>query len=124
MVNQNPLNQSLSWVDTRYAPFAFPNVLHDIQKYYMKLLPKLNGEKRKIVEEHLSTFQYFNENFMVDKEYVFMRFFVQTLEGEVRKWFHTLPSHSINYWDDLHREFHTQYGEKKVFSIILLNSLD
>jgi hypothetical protein len=41
-----------------------------------------------------------------------MRLFVQTLEGDVRKWFRGLPHASINSWEVLETVFMRQWGEK------------
>jgi hypothetical protein len=44
---------------------------------------------------------------------VFMRLFVQTLEGYVCKWFRELPTTSIDSWQALESTFMKQWGEKR-----------
>jgi len=46
-------------------------------------------------EEQLVSFYSFADNFNVDYSDVWMRFFVQSLDGEVIKWFTSLPPTSI-----------------------------
>jgi hypothetical protein len=53
----------------------------------MKYFPRYNGEGDVIVEEHLVSFYSFTDNFNIDYTDVWMRLFVQSLDGEVRKWF-------------------------------------
>jgi hypothetical protein len=59
------------------------------------LLPKYNGEPTLSTEEHLVSFQDFTDNLFMEHDDVFMRLFVQTLEGDVHKWFRELPTASI-----------------------------
>lgn len=44
---------------------------------------------------------------------VVMRLFVQSLDGEARKWFKGLPNNSINAWDELENQFTQIWGEKR-----------
>jgi hypothetical protein len=53
------------------------------------------------------------DNLFVEHDDVFMRLFVQTLEGDVRKWFRGLPHASINTWKVLETTFMRQWGEKR-----------
>jgi hypothetical protein len=46
-----------------------------------------NGEGDVTAEEHLVAFYNVADNFNIDYENVWMRFFVMVLDGEVRKWF-------------------------------------
>jgi hypothetical protein len=84
----------------------------------MKLLPKYDGEKAISVEEHMGAFQDFIDNLFVEHDDVFMRLFIQTLEGDVRKWFRGLPATSIGTWKALESTFMRQWGEKRDISII------
>ena len=42
-----------------------------------------------------------------------MRVFVQSLDGEVRKWFRELPTNSITMIKELHDAFMRQWGDTK-----------
>jgi hypothetical protein len=80
----------------RYAPLVLPVFLHALPtKYYMKYLPRYNGEGEITVEEHMVAFYSFADNFNIDYSDVWMRLFVQILDGEVIKWFRSLPPFSI-----------------------------
>ena len=42
-----------------------------------------------------------------------MGLFVQSLDGEARKWFKGLPNGSINNWEELETQFTQRSGEKR-----------
>ena len=44
---------------------------------------------------------------------VFLRMFVQSLDGEARKWFKTLGDRSITTWEGMEDTFLRKWGEKK-----------
>ena len=56
---------------------------------------------------------------------VVMRLFVQSLEGEARKWFKGLPNGSINNWEDLENRFTQIWGENRDhgYSLIEFNAI-
>lgn len=54
-----------------------------------------------------------------EEEDLFMRLFIQSLEGDVLKWFRTLPPNSLHSWNDLEITFHTQRGNKEDFHYYL-----
>jgi hypothetical protein len=83
-------------VAARYAPLVLPQVMFSFPPNdYMKYLPKFNGNGAVTAEEHLSSFYSFADNFNVEHAGVWMRLFVQSLNGEARKWFRSLPPNSI-----------------------------
>jgi hypothetical protein len=79
----------------------------------MKYLPRYNGEGDVTAEEHLVAFYIFANNFNIDYADVWMRLFVQSLDGEVRKWFHDLPPTSITDIDELDESFIKQWGVRR-----------
>ena len=86
----------------KYAPLVLPIGLHALPATdYMKYFPIYNGEGDVTVEEHLVAFYSFVENFNNDYVDVWMRFFVQSLDWEVRKWLWGLPPTSIADIDGL-----------------------
>ena len=87
--------------------------------HYLKLLPLSNAEKKRTAEDHLDAFQNFVDNFYIEHEDVYMRLFVQSLDGDIRIWFITLPPGSINSWQALEYTFFQQWGEKKEFQYYL-----
>ena len=42
-----------------------------------------------------------------------MRLFVQSLDGEARKWFKGLQNGSISNWEELENRFTQRWGEKR-----------
>jgi hypothetical protein len=83
-------------IATRYAPLVLPIGLHALPTTnYMKYLARYDGESKVTAEEHLVAFYSFANNFNIDYVDVWMRLFVQSLDGEVRKWFRGLPPASI-----------------------------
>jgi hypothetical protein len=65
------------------------------------MLPKYNGEPTLSTEEHLVSLHDFTNNLFVEHDDVFMRLFVQNLEGDVCKWLKELPTSSIDSWQTL-----------------------
>ena len=80
---------------------------------YLKLLPRFTREDEINAEKHLPVFCNFAENMNVEHLDVVMRLFVQSLDGEVRKWFKGLPNDSINTWEELENKFTQIWGEKR-----------
>jgi hypothetical protein len=88
VVHTMVVNRMDAIIAARYAPLVLPQVLSAFPTgYYMKYFPRFNGEGDVTVEEHLASFYSFADNFNIEKSDVWMRVFVQSLDGEVRKWF-------------------------------------
>jgi hypothetical protein len=84
-------------VATRYAPLVLPKVMYAFPPNdYMRYMPIFNGYGLVTAEEHLSLFYSFVDNFNVEHANVWMRLFVQSLNGEARNWFRSLPPNSID----------------------------
>jgi hypothetical protein len=58
-------------------------------------------------------FYSFVENFNIEHVDVWMRFFVQSLYGEVRKWFHGLTPYFITSIEALDKDFLKQWGDRR-----------
>ena len=80
---------------------------------YLKILPRFNGENEIEDQNHLEVFCSFAENFNVEHLDVVLRMFVQSLDGEARKWFKTLGNRSITTWEEMENYFLRKWGEKK-----------
>jgi hypothetical protein len=93
-------------ISARYAPLVLHVGLHALPATdYMKCLTRYNVEGDVTTEEHLVAFYIFVDNFNIDYADVWMRLFVQTLDGEVRKWFQGLPPASITNIEALDEAF-------------------
>ena len=62
---------------------------------FLKHLPRFNGEDENTAQRHIETFYAFAENLNVEQLDVVLRLFIQSLDGEARKWCKALPNASI-----------------------------
>ena len=84
-------------VALRYAPLTLPQLLNVLsQGDYLKYFPRFTREgDDDTVEEHLALFYNHADNQNVKHEDVWTKLFVQSLDGEARKWFQGLIPWSI-----------------------------
>jgi hypothetical protein len=80
---------------------------------YLNTLPKFNGDNSILVEDHMIAFQHYTYDFVVEKNDVFNKMFVHSLEGEARKWFRNLLDSSIITWTNFHYKFVNRWVVKK-----------
>ena len=100
----------------RYSPLVLPQPMNALPVgYYLKYMPKFSGEGEVIVEEHLANFYAYADNLNTEQEDVWMRIFVQCIEGDVRKWFRYLTVGSITGIETLDDTFLRKWGHKKDF---------
>ena len=91
-----PVNRVDAIVSTRYAPLTLPQPMNPLPVGdYLKYMPKFIGEEDITVEEHLAAFYSYEDNLNIENEDVWMKVFIQSLDGEVRKWFRGLTPRSI-----------------------------
>jgi ribonuclease HI len=110
------VNRMDAIVAARYAPLILPQVMYAFPPNdYMKYFPRFNGEGGVTAEEHLNSFYSFADNFNVEHADVWMRLFVQSLDGEARKWFRSFPPNSIADIEALDDTFLRHWGDKKDF---------
>ena len=92
-----PLDYMDRIVVDRYAPLVMPLPLHALPRGdYQKYLPRFNGQGEVTTEEHWNAFFSYANNQNIEGKDVWMRMFVQSLDGEVRKWFQEFPAGSID----------------------------
>jgi hypothetical protein len=117
MDGANPLlNRLDAIVVVRYASLILPHPMNPLPTgNYLKYMPKFIGEGDITTEEDLATFYSYAENLNIENEDVWMRFFVQSLDGEVRKWFRGLAPRSIMGIKALDSDFLRQWGYRKDF---------
>jgi hypothetical protein len=88
-------------VAARYAPLVLPQVMFAFPPNdYMRYLPRFNGDREVTAEEHVD---------------VWMRLFIQSLNGEAIKWFRSLPPNSIADIVALYDAFLKHSADKKDF---------
>ena len=76
-------------------------------------MPKFTGTEGVIAEEHLESFYSYADNLDISEDDVWMRVFVQSLDGEARKWFRELPHRSIVDIEALDDVFLKHWGDNK-----------
>jgi len=69
--------------------------LNLIPQEYLKILPRFSGEDEQTIKKHIVVFCNFVEKLNVEHIDVVLRLFVQSLDGEARKWFNGFPNNSI-----------------------------
>ena len=113
-VNQPNMTRMERIVAARYAPLVLPNPLNPLPTGdYLKYMPKYTGEEDITAEEHHAAFYSYVDNLNIEAKDVWMRVFVQSLDGEARKWFRDLPVRSIQDIDALDETFLKHWGDKK-----------
>jgi hypothetical protein len=111
-----PKNNMDAIVVARYDPLVLPHPMNALPVGdYLKYMPKFTGEEDITTEEHLSTFYSYADNINIENEDVWMRVFVQSLDGEARKWFRGLTLGSIVGIEALDDSFLRHWGDKKYF---------
>ena len=101
-------------IAARYAPLVLTPPLNALRGGdYQKYMPRFDGQGDATAEEHWNKFCSFAHNQNYEHTYVWMRLFVQSLDGEVRKWFRELPPGSIDGIDALEETFMKQWGDTK-----------
>ena len=109
-----PLDMMDRMVPSRYAPLVFPQPLNALPGGdYQKYLPRFNGQGETTTEEHWDAFLSYVDNQNIEAKDVWMKMFVQSLDGEVRKWFRELPANSITIIEELQDLFMRQWGDTK-----------
>jgi hypothetical protein len=82
---------------------------------YLKYMLNFIGEEDITTEEHLLSFYSYVDNLNIENEDVWMRVFVQSLDGEDRKWFRGLTPRSITRIEALDDAFLRHWGYKNDF---------
>jgi hypothetical protein len=109
-----PPNRMDAIVAARYAPLILPQPLNPLPAGdYLKYMPKFSGEGDVTAEEHLAAFYSYADNLNIENEDVWMRVFIQSLDGEVRKWFRGLAPGSIAGIEALDNVFLRKWGDRK-----------
>jgi hypothetical protein len=64
-------------------------------------------------EEHIEAFYAYAENINISEEDLWTRVFIQSLDGQARKWFKELPTNSITDIEQLDAAFLKHWGERR-----------
>jgi len=114
MAGQQALTKIERIVAARYGPLVLPVPLNAMPVGdYQEFMPKFTRTKGVSAEEHLESFYSYIDNLDINEEDVWMRVFVQSLDGEARKWFRSLPPRSIADIKALDDVFLKHWGNNK-----------
>jgi hypothetical protein len=109
-----PRNMMAEILAARYAPLVLPQPMNALPATeYLKYMPQFTREGDMTAEEHLSSFYRFAEIQAIENEDVWMRVFVQSLDGDARDWFKDFPPRSVDEIDALDDSFLRHWGNKK-----------
>lgn len=88
---------------------SYPNVVpQDVRNR----LPKFQGNNARTGDQHLKLFVIMMEDFEIEHEDVYIKFFIHTLEEDVRDWYKALLNNYIDSWIEMKNAFRLQYGDK------------
>jgi hypothetical protein len=96
-----------------FSPLILSTQLHDLPQYYNLRIKLYDVEGNISSQKHLDCFNDFIYLEEVYFEDVKMRYFTQSLAGEVRKWFIALPPANIENFEDFEKSFLAKWGDKK-----------
>jgi hypothetical protein len=109
-----PLTRMEQILANIYAPLVLPNPLSAMPTGdYHKYMLKFTGVGEYTAEEHIEAFYAYAENINISEEDVWTRVFVQSLDGQARKWFKELPKNSITGIEQLDEVFLKHWGERR-----------
>ena len=80
---------------------------------YLKYMPKFTREGDFLAEEHLESFYSYAENINIEQEDVWTRVFLQSLDGQARKWFKEFPAGLVEGIEALDDIFLKHWGERR-----------
>lgn len=86
---------------------------------YRDCLPKFTGSNVILVEDHVNAFLKFMDDLEIKHEDVEMKMSMQTLEGDARAWYKSLPARSIDGWDSFQTKFIDRWAHKQDNSLFL-----
>jgi hypothetical protein len=107
-----PLERFILSVYDPISFVAFPDFPRDLHvREYLKGLPLLAGKFGVSAEYHLADFLKLVDDCEVEHGDVVIRMFVQTLEGDARIWYKSLPNASIVGWDSFQAKFTKRWAD-------------
>ena len=90
-------NRMQAIVTTRYNPLVLPQPLNALPcGDYLKYLQRFNGQSETSAKKHWNSYYSYVENKNIGNEDIWMCVFVQSLDGEAKKWFRELLFGSIS----------------------------
>jgi len=97
----------------RYAPLQLPANPGAMPQDYQTKISYFYGAGSYTALQHTKKMQDYFENYEIDDDGVRMKFFVQSLTGDVRPWFRSLPVNSIGEPEALYQTFLNRWEKMK-----------
>jgi hypothetical protein len=97
----------------RYAPLVLAVPLHPMPQYYQTRLPQFDGTGPLNAQQHVDKMNDYFDLQEVDETDVQMRLFVQSLIGDVKKWYKGLRAASMLDLTTFQRSFLDRWEVKK-----------
>jgi len=97
----------------RYAPLVLLAPLANMPQDYQSKIVLFDGIGPLIAQQHVDKMNDYFDLQEVEDESIKLKTFAQSLGGEVRKWFKSLPTNSITDLPAFHQTFLNRWGVKK-----------
>jgi hypothetical protein len=111
--NQQPLQVLTASMAASFSPLVLPSQLHDFPREYNLTIKLYDVEGNVSAQKKLDWFNDFADLKEVYFEDAKMSLFSQSLAGEVKKWFRSLPAVSIQNFEAFETSFLAKWGDKK-----------
>lgn len=110
ILSYNPLRMATvgPW-GTAFGPLRLTTPLHELLKGTRKNLPKFLGDGAQHPDEHIVGFYIACGVLGVEHEDVYVRLFIETLQGAAVDWFYHLPNNCITNWASLRTLFEARF---------------
>ena len=100
-------------MENHYAPLQLLINPGDMPQDYQRKIAYFDGTSSYTAQQHTKKIMDYFENYEIDDDDVRMKFFVQSLTGEVRTWFRALGAHTIANPDTLYEAFLNRWEKNK-----------
>ena len=97
----------------RYGPLALQTPLHAMPQDYQSKNFQFDGTGQYTAQQHVNKMTYYFELHEFDEADVKMILFVQTLTGDVKEWFKSLPDNHIANLAAFHQLFINRWERNK-----------
>ena len=95
-----------------YAPLVLPQPLVPLPNDYQSKIPHFTAKDSTTAQHHVDRMEDSFDYMEIDDDTVKMRIFAQSLGGDVKKWFKSLPSGSIQDLPALYQTFINKWEVK------------
>ena len=108
----NPLPHQQIIMAAWYAPLVLPQPLVPLPNYYQSKIPNFTAKEFTTAQHHVDRMEDSFDYMEIDDDTVKMRIFAQSLGGDVKKWFKSLPPNNIQDLPALYQTFINKWEVK------------